>query len=424
MIGIVADDITGANDIGIMFAKSSWQVDVYPYPFSHKKMGTFPPDVLIVDTNSRLDLFENAYNKVYESTKTLQSLGCEQFFNKTCSVFRGNIGAEFDAMLDALGSEFAVVVLGFPKNGRTTMHGQHYVHGKKLADSEFRHDPVHPMQHSDLVEILQAQTNRKVSIVDHEIVEQGSERLKQEINQKRSQCHYLIVDVKDQTSLQIIAEAIKEEKIICGASGIAEELAVVINKGDNHTRLVSIPPLEKGVLCAAGSLMPQTYNQVEAMKRRGLPVFEMKSPILFSQQKEAYLEELISRFVTLLNEGQDVLVHSSNTSDIVKETKQLGASLGFSNTEVSKIVSESLALVVDETLKRTSVNRLLLAGGETSASVCNRLGIEGLTVWKEIEPGLPSCISLNDPTRMLVLKSGSFGSTDFFAKAIDHLKEN
>jgi len=423
LIGIVADDITGANDIGIMFAKSDWETVVFPYPFRNK-MGTFPPDVLIIDTNSRLDQTEEAYEKVFASTKSLQTLGCEQFFNKTCSVFRGNIGAEFDAMLDALESEFAVIVLGFPKNGRTTIHGQHFVHGKKLADSEFRHDPVHPMHRSDLVGILQAQTERKVELVDHEIVEQGSEKLKQKINSMRSHCQYLIIDVNDQSSLQVIAKAIKNEKIICGASGIAEELALVMNKAQKGMGSISIPKLESGVLCAAGSLMPQTFHQVEEMKQRGLPVFEMKSPILFSDQKDAHLEELITNLVTRLNDGKDVLVHSSNIQEVVQETKQLGASLGYTNTSVSRMVSESLAFVVDETLKRTKVNRLLLAGGETSASVCSRLGVEGLTVWREIEPGLPSCITLDPPTRMLVLKSGSFGSKDFFAKAIKHLKEN
>ena len=423
LIGIVADDITGANDIGIMFAKAEWQTDVFPHPLNNKT-GTFPPDVLIIDTNSRLDRYEEAYEKVFASTKSLQSLGCEQFFNKTCSVFRGNIGAEFDAMLDALECDFAIVVLGFPKNGRTTIHGQHYVHGKKLADSEFRNDPVHPMLQTDLVDILQAQTKRKVALVDQKIVEQGSERLQQEINLMRSQCQYLIIDVKDQSSLQKIAKAIKDEKIICGASGIAEELALVIDKDQNGARSISIPGLEAGILCAAGSLMPQTFNQVEEMKQQGLPVFEMKSTILFSDQRDSHLEDLINNLVTLLNDGQDVLVHSSNTQDVVKETKQMGASLGYTNTSISRIVSESLAFVVDETLKRTKVNRLLLAGGETSASVCSKLGIEGLTVWKEIEPGLPSCISLDHPTRMLVLKSGSFGSKDFFAKAIEHLKEN
>ncbi|MDQ0972563.1 uncharacterized protein YgbK (DUF1537 family) [Neobacillus niacini] len=423
MIGIVADDITGANDIGIMYAKAEWRADVYPHPISHEKTGTFPPDVLIIDTNSRLDQGEEAYKKVFTSTKSLQALGCTQFFNKTCSVFRGNIGPEFDAMLDALESEFAVVVLGFPKNGRTTLYGHHYVRGTILSESEFRNDPVHPMLHSDLVEILQAQTKRKVARVDIDIIDQGSEKIKQELERMKSDCNYLILDVRDQESLRKIAEAIKHEPIICGASGIAEELAHVMNKSPKEERTLTIPKLETGVLCAAGSLMPQTFSQVEEMKGRGLPIFEMKSPLLLTDQKESHLKDLVLNLVSLLKEGQDVLVHSSNTQEIVNETKQLGAKLGVSNTTVSRIVSDSLAFVVDETLKRANVNRLLLAGGETSASVCSKLGIEGLTVWKEIEPGLPSCISLNTPAKALVLKSGSFGSKDFFAKAIDHLKE-
>ena len=423
MIGIIADDITGANDIGIMFAKADWQTEVFPHPLN-TKMGTFLPNALVVDTNSRLDSYEQAYKKVFMSTIRLQSLGISQFFNKTCSVFRGNIGAEFDAMLDALESEFAVVVLGFPKNGRTTLNGLLYVHGKRLAESEFRFDPVHPMDESDLTVILQAQTKRKVASINIEVVEQGSKKLKQEIDKMRSQCNYLILDVKDQSSLKTIANAIKEEKIICGASGIAEELAIEINKGEHRTWSNTVPKLETGVLCAAGSLMPQTYHQVEEMKRNGHPVFEMNSKLLLSEHKNAHLEQLVTNLATLLNEGKDVLVHSTNQPETVNETKRIGVELGFTNTTISRIVSESLAFVVDETCKRTNVNRLLLAGGETSASVCSKLGIKGLTVWKEIEPGLPSCISLNEPKRMLVLKSGSFGSTDFFVKAINHLKES
>jgi uncharacterized protein YgbK (DUF1537 family) len=424
LIGIVADDITGANDIGIMYAKADWRADVYPYPFLQSKMGTFPPDVLIIDTNSRLDSYDEAYEKVFTSTEKLKQLGCEQFFNKTCSVFRGNIGAEFDAMLDALESEFAVVVLGFPKNGRTTINGQHYVRGKKLADSEFRYDPVHPMKNSNLVEILQSQTKRKVAFVDMDIVDQGCEILKQEIEIMRRKCNYLLIDVRDQISLQVIANAIQEEKIICGASGIAEELALVMNQTQKKQQSIKLPKLDIGVLCAAGSLMPQTFRQVEEMKNRGLPVLELESRKLFSGQKDAHIEELIKKLVTYLTKGEDVLVHSSNDTEVVQVTKQIAASLGFSNTEISRVVSESLAFVVNETVKRTNANRLLIAGGETSASVCSRLGIEGLRVWKEIEPGLPSCLSLNKPSMMLVLKSGSFGSPDFFAKAIEHLKEN
>jgi uncharacterized protein YgbK (DUF1537 family) len=64
------------------------------------------------------------------------------------------------------------------------------------------------------------------------------------------------------------------------------------------------------------------------------------------------------------------------------------------------------------------------AGGETAAAVCARLGVNGMRIWREIQPGLPSCISLTDPPRMLVLKSGSFGKPDFFEQALQHLRES
>ena len=102
MIGVVADDITGAHDIGSMFVKSGAVVHVFSYD-----QGLIPedisrwqlPDVVILDTDSRFDSPEAAYNKVFGATKLLKELGCRQFYKKTCSVFRGNIGPEFDAML-------------------------------------------------------------------------------------------------------------------------------------------------------------------------------------------------------------------------------------------------------------------------------------------------------------------------------------
>jgi uncharacterized protein YgbK (DUF1537 family) len=108
MLGVVADDTTGANDIGLMFSKNRYSTKVVAF---NQQMDVNPDvDVLIIDTDSRLDHSEESYDKVFNATKTLQNLGCTLFFNKTCSVFRGNIGKEFDAMLDALNQEFAVIV--------------------------------------------------------------------------------------------------------------------------------------------------------------------------------------------------------------------------------------------------------------------------------------------------------------------------
>jgi uncharacterized protein YgbK (DUF1537 family) len=94
---------------------------------------------------------------------------------------------------------------------------------------------------------------------------------------------------------------------------------------------------------------------------------------------------------------------------------------GWSNTEVSRFISETIADITFGVIDQTGQHRFVIAGGDTSATVCKVLRIRGMRVWKEIQPGLPSCISLTDPPYLFVLKSGSFGNPNFIEQAFDHL---
>jgi uncharacterized protein YgbK (DUF1537 family) len=427
VIGVVADDITGANDIGIMFAKVNIVTHVYTYdefPAAVSAAGRPQPGVVILDTNSRLDDPSVAYDKVFQATSRLLAAGATLLINKTCSVFRGNIGPEFDAMLDCVKREFAVVVLGFPKNGRTTVNGIHYVHGRRLEESEFRSDPVHPMTRSSLEEILRLQTKRRVGLVTHETVDRGAEVLRDCLRDMKDEVNYAIVDVTDQEALRTIARAVRDEFVLCGSSALAEELAHVLSlprEGEAH---LDIPQREGiGILCTAGSLMPQTASQISYLREKGVPVFELDSRKLVASA-DAMAEELdrlASVIAGCLESGSHAVLHSSNDPEIVQETKRLGQAIGMSTTEVSRLVSESLAEITARVLGETGQNRLVVAGGETSAAVCATMNVRGLRVWKEIQAGLPSCVSLSDPALLLVLKSGSFGSVRFLEEAILHL---
>ncbi len=428
-MGVVADDVTGSNDIGIMLAKSGCLTHIYAYapgPGENPGLPDSPADIVILDTNSRLDRPEDAYRKVHAATLALKQAGCRQFFNKTCSVFRGNIGKEFDAMLDALGLKFAVVVLGFPKNGRTTVEGIHYVHGKKLEESEFRHDPIHPMTRSSLVEILQGQTRRKVDLITHPTISQGAEALRRRIGAMRHQCGYLILDVADQAALATIAQAVADEPVLCGSSALGEELPAVWGVPPVREEALALTrPAGTGILVAAGSLMPQTAAQIDHLRQRGVPVFRLDTGRLFdADQGEGEMASLAGTVAARLGRGDDALIHTPNEAEAAAASRRAGAVRGLSKTEVSRRVSEAMAEVTARVLERTGQNRLVVAGGETSAAVCARLGVNGMRVWREIQPGLPSCLSLTDPPRLLVLKSGSFGQPNFFEKALDHLRKN
>lgn len=430
LIGVVADDITGANDIGIMFAKAGIVTHVYAHddfdPQALLASSGRGPAAVVLDTNSRLDDARTAYAKVYDASIRLRAAGATLFINKTCSVFRGNVGAEFDAMLDALGQSFAVVVLGFPKNGRTTLHGIHYVHGRKLEESEFRRDPVHPMTRSSLVDILQDQTRRGVTLIEYPAVRSGAAALRERLDSLRGKgAGYCIVDVPDQEALSTIAEAVRDDFILCGSSAIAEELAELLDVPREAAALPELAPLKEGcgILCTAGSLMPQTDAQIAHMRDGGTPSFELDSRLLPEEaSRRSAVDALTGEIVDCLLRGRDAVLFSSRDPSAVEETKRIGLSLGLAPEEVSRIVSDCLAEITARVMKQTGQPRLLVAGGETSAAVCRRMGVKGLQVWKEIRTGLPSCATLDEPRRLLVLKSGSFGNESFFEEGIRHLK--
>jgi uncharacterized protein YgbK (DUF1537 family) len=426
-MGVVADDITGSNDIGIMFAKAGYRTRVYNFEKPGDFLGQYQsseiPEIAILNTNSRLDDGQTAYQKVYDATRELKNAECEQFHNKTCSVFRGNIGAEFDAMLDALEKSFAVVVLGFPKNGRTTINGVHHVRGVPLQESEFRNDPVHPMRESNLVDILQKQTERRVGLITHEIVSRGAVAIRQALNVARTNLNYVILDVVDQQALAMIAEAVADEAVICGSSAIAEELPTVWNDALPETGPLQLSRHDVlGILCAAGSLMPQTAAQIAHMRQQGAAIITLDTLALFDQDRDALVADYTSKIVQAMMAGRDVVFHSANEPEQVAATRRRAQERGYPPNQAARLVSSTIAEVVACALERTGQNRLLIAGGETSDAVCRRLNVNSLQIHEEIQPGLPSCFSLTDPPLLLVLKSGSFGSPDFFEQALNHLR--
>ncbi|MFJ5770769.1 four-carbon acid sugar kinase family protein [Psychrobacillus sp. NPDC093180] len=419
-IGVVADDTTGANDIGIMFRRGGYSAKVYFY--SEEQAYKMDTNVVIVDTDSRLDSPEVSYNKVYNATEKLKEAGCKTFYNKTCSVFRGNIGVEFDAMLDALEEEFAVISLAYPLNGRKTVHGIHTVHGKKLEQSEFAKDPVHPTTESSLVSILQKQTARLVSFIDIDVVRQGPARLTEEIEKKKRESNYCIIDSETQQDLQIVAEAIKDIRVICGSSALGEELPHYYSEQPIPTEIDDIKiENNQGVLVVAGSLTPQTKSQILFLKNKEIEQIIIDSRQLISSNDLAEIREIVEQATSILLTGNDVLIMPNNRDEVVKETKRIGEEKGYTPLETSKMVSAMLAEITAEIVQQISLKKLIVAGGDTSGTVIRKLRLEGNYILEEVDIGVPSIRAMGEDMFM-VLKSGSFGKESFLMDAIDHLR--
>jgi uncharacterized protein YgbK (DUF1537 family) len=426
-VGIVADDITGSNDIGIMFAKKGYAVAVYPYNESLELRDTEDLDVIIIDTNSRFDTSKMARDKVFRATKKLMEIKCDVYHNKTCSVFRGNIGAEFDAMQEALGIKNSMVVLGFPKNGRTTIDGIHYVNGVKLEDSQFRKDPIHPMAESDLAYILSKQSDKRIGNITYKVLDQGIQLLQDEIEAMKKKYEYIIFDVRSQEDLSLIARAIKNEINICGSSAIGEELPEAWAEDKRLQSNIKYHKMEdeSGVLIVAGSLTPQTTKQIGYLKYNGFRALELNTLSLYNKEEfSGIIHKIILEGSKALANGEDILIHTSNDEATIEATKAKGYETGMDDGEIGKIISNALSEIVKEIKNNTDFKKLIVAGGDTSASVSNGLGIDKMFILEEIEPGIPNMYGYSSSEEyLMVLKSGSFGSEGFLEKAVLSLRE-
>lgn len=419
-IGVVADDVTGANDIGIMFQRGGYRSAVFPLGLMDlcdlKKEGE-GLDVVIIDTDSRFDNSECAKAKVRKATELLMTLPCDLYHNKTCSVFRGNIGAEFDEMQDVLGIPCSMVILGFPENGRTTVDGIHYVYGKRLEDSQFRGDPIHQTTTSSLEEIIHRQSKRPVGHITWRDLNKGLAYVTEKKEELKKRCAYVIFDIRNQEDLKLAALAVSEERNICGSSAIGEELPYAIA---GRQKGVGEP-----VLLLSGSLTKQSIAQAAYMKERGYSVLEFPAYEIYEEQelerKVCALTEVILRE---MREKGICLLHTSNCPEEVEKIKKKGGELGFSDEEIGRRISGAMCRIARRVLETNGCRKLVAAGGDTSAAIAKELKIYRMDMVREIEAGLPlmkgkTAIGALD----LVLKSGSFGSEAFLEKAAKEVQK-
>lgn len=425
-LGIVADDITGAGDIGGLLAGHGWAVRILSAGADWEglcaRLAQERTDALVIDTDSRFLPPEAARERVERATRALMAAGCGAYWKKTCSVFRGNVGAEFDAMLGVLGAEFGVAVAAFPRNGRTTRHGEHFVRGVPLPDSEFGQDPMHPRREVSLVRDLDSQTPHQVVNLPIETVRAGVRAVRDRREAlEREGVRYVLADAETQGDLRVLAQALANERVFLGSSALAEELPAVWPSASPFVPLAGARWTHpRRVVMIAGSVMPQSRAQVEHYAARGGTVHELDFALTLRDPERAG-QSLADLALATLAARDTVLLRSPNSPEQVEATRESGAALGLDGVEVSQRISGVLAEAARLTAQLSGTQKLVALGGDTSAALTRALGMTHTVVVEELAPGLPSTYAPEEGL-LLVLKSGSFGPPDFLKLALDHLQ--
>ncbi len=413
LLGCIADDFTGATDLANTLVKSGMRaVQLLGVP----RAGLAVPDAdaVIVALKSRSNPAPEAVSQSLAALAWLRAAGARQIYFKYCSTFdstdRGNIGPVADALCDALGAEFTVANPSFPTNKRTVYQGYLFVGDVLLSESGMRNHPLTPMTDPSLVRVLQRQTRHKVGLVPVTVVNRGAEAVRAAFEAlRREGVRHAILDSLDDAHLATLGEACAGLPLVTGGSGMAMGLpanfvrAGLLERGAH----APLPPISGAAAVISGSCSLATQGQVAHM-RATHDALEV-DPLAAAAGRDVAAEAL-DWAASRLGE-RPVLIYSTASPEAVAAVQ---AKLG--REHAGALVEETLAKVARGLVAR-GVRRLVVAGGETSGAVVSALGVEGLQIGAEIDPGVPWTASLSEPRLALALKSGNFGGPDFFTRA-------
>jgi uncharacterized protein YgbK (DUF1537 family) len=423
LLGCIADDFTGATDLANMLVRGGMRtVQTIGVPASSE---TLEADALVVALKSRTIPAADAVAQSLAALDWLRAQGCRQFFFKYCSTFdstdAGNIGPVTDALLDALSANgnvnaFTIACPAFPENGRTIFRGHLFVGDTLLNASGMENHPLTPMRDANLVSVLQRQTRSKVGLVRYDAVARGVSAVRESFDTLRDEgVRMAIADAVSDADLYVLGEACADLTLITGGSGVALGLPANFRRAgllEEQGDAAQLPPVDGLSAVLAGSASKATNAQV-AEWRATRPAFRIDP--LAAARGENVVEQALAFAQPYLDKAEPMLIYATATPDEVKAVqRELGVN------EAGHLVESTLAAIA-RGLRERGVRKFVVAGGETSGAVVQALDVHTLRIGAQIDPGVPATATTGAEPLALALKSGNFGTTDFFEKALRRL---
>lgn len=418
LLGCIADDFTGATDLaGTLVRAGMRSVQMIGVPGAPAQ--ALDAEAVVIALKSRTIPAEAAVAQSLGALAWLRAAGCRQVFFKYCSTFdstdRGNIGPVAEALLDALGADFTIACPAFPKNRRSVFKGHLFVGDVLLNECGMQDHPLTPMTDANLVRVLGRQSESEVGLVPFETVRAGPAAIAEAFAGLRGRgVRLAIVDALDEDDLVRIGRACAELPLVTGGSGVAVGLPGNFRAAGllgDPAAADALPRVEGARAIVSGSCSRATREQVRIAAER-CPSFRI-DPLALAAGEDLVAAALDWAGPRL--DGAPVLIYATAAPDAVKRAQaQLGAE------RAGALVEDALSRIA-QGLVAAGVRKLIVAGGETAGAVVGRLGVAGLRIGPEIDPGVPWTTSLDEAPIALALKSGNFGAPDFFLKSFEAL---
>lgn len=376
MIGVIADDLTGAAELGAVGLRHGLRAEIVR---SGEPSGR--ADLVCVDTDSRSCEPAAAAKRAAAAAKMLRAAGARWIYKKVDSVLRGQVTAEVEAVMQQLHLERALLLPANPSLGRTIHDGQYFVHGKPIHETEFARDPEYPRRSSQVVRLLEAPENFLLRVV----------------NGDRSLADGTIVigEASTPADVQNWAAYCSAEVLPAGGSEFFNALLAGEKAKFAPSENFSAVTPDGLEFFISGTSTREARRFVLAEKRRKTPVFSLPLELAWGAEfTPAAVEAVAQRVVAAFRENSRVVL-------------AVGLPPVRDRANAQKL-SRCVVRVAGLVMRQVTVARVFAEGGATAAELVRRMGWSRLTVLRELAPGVATLAVEGGESLLLTIKPGTY----------------
>ncbi|MBN1414486.1 MAG: four-carbon acid sugar kinase family protein [Bacteroidales bacterium] len=374
-IVVIADDFTGAAEIGGIGLRHGMNVIIETEPIDNKKA-----DILIVATDSRSMNTNEAEEYIAQITRQIIGFHPQFIFKKIDSALRGNITEELVSQMKVMQKNRTIIIAANPVFNRIIKNGRYFINNVPLDQTCFANDLQFPIQSSDVLMILKNDENYPVINLkpDDLLPEKG----------------LIVGDVENSDDLYKWAVRFSDNTLFAGASGFFDSLlkALRLKNGTFKTKPV---PFGRNTLVVLGSPYPKDDQLLLQIEQHGHLLLNMPVEIYnHKNYSPVHLEEWVSQVV----------------SGIEKHHKVIVASMHSNNAEagLSVRIRQVMAELVKKVASRITLNEILIEGGSTTSEILKQMNIKKLIPIHELDTGVIRMQVDSIPGLFITTKPGSY----------------
>jgi uncharacterized protein YgbK (DUF1537 family) len=402
---ILADDFTGAVDSGAQLAKKGAVTRIVTN--QNESFRDCDEKVLVMDTETRHLAAETARETLRNICARATAEGVRLIYKKTDSALRGNIGAELEGALCGSGAQKLYFIPAYPKLGRYTRNGFHYMDGVPIHETVFGKDPFDPVMDSFIPDIILRQSQIPVKLACDQEDKFDAE----------TKC-IVVFDAACEEDLSAIADQMKkaEANVLAGCAGFAAHLPELLHLTQSDLPIRITNP---GILVVSGSLNPITHRQLGFAEKNGFDCIALTPEQKFSGAYEndrwdAFIAEVLERY----NKNGRLIV-ASTCGEYEHEAQT------FSFDEEGQVVANNLGNLIRQLFLKGFSGTVAVTGGDTLRAVLEKTECTEIIPLCEIEAGVVLAQGNTKTGDILtfVSKSGGIGSEGVFVKTAVFLEK-